>query len=79
MVTQELVRPVIRKVYVRFKDNIWAADLAEMGSFSSLNYGVKYFCVTDGLIIWAWFNPMKDKKAKTGFRGFIEIVNKSKC
>ena len=79
MLTQELVRPVIRKVYVRFKDNIWAADLAEMGSFSSLNYGVKYFCVTDVLIIWAWFNPMKDKKAKTCFRGFIEIVNKSKC
>ena len=79
MLTQELARPVIRRVYVRFKDNIWAADLAEMGSFSSLNYGVKYFCVTDVLIIWAWFNPMKDKKAKTGFRGFIEIVNKSKC
>ena len=24
-----------RKVYARFKDNAWAADLAEMGSLSS--------------------------------------------
>ena len=24
-----------RKVYARFKDNIWAADLAEIESFSS--------------------------------------------
>ena len=36
----ELYKPVIkkfrrRKVYVRFKKNIWAADLVEMGSFSS--------------------------------------------
>ena len=34
---EELHKPVIekfqrRKVYQRFKDNIWAADLAEMGS-----------------------------------------------
>ena len=34
---QELHKPVIkkfkrRKVYARFKDHIWAADLAEMGS-----------------------------------------------
>ena len=37
---QELHKPMIkkfkrRKVYVRFKDNTWAADLAEMGSLSS--------------------------------------------
>ena len=36
---QELHKPMIkkfkrRKVYGRFKDNIWAADLAEMGSFT---------------------------------------------
>ena len=33
---EELHKPVIRrfkrrKVYMRFKDNIWEADLAEMG------------------------------------------------
>ena len=35
-----------RKVYARFKDNIWAADLAEMWSLSSKNKNVKYLlCV----------------------------------
>ena len=39
---QELHKPVIkkfkrRKVYVKFKGNIWAADLAERGSLSSKN------------------------------------------
>ena len=49
---EELYKPVIkklkrRKVYVRFKDNIWAADLAEMESFSSKNKNVKYLlCVS---------------------------------
>ena len=47
MLTQELHKTVIkkiqkRKVYARFKDNILAADLAEMGSLSSKNQGVKY-------------------------------------
>ena len=30
-----------RKVYVRFKYNIWAADLAKMGSLPSKNENVK--------------------------------------
>ena len=35
-----------RKVYTRFKDNIWASDLAEMGLLSSKNN--KYsLCVID--------------------------------
>ena len=39
---KELYRPVIkkfkrRKFYERFKDNIWAPDLAEMESLSSKN------------------------------------------
>ena len=43
---QELNKPVIktfkrRRVYVIFKDNIWAAELAEMGSLPSENRGVK--------------------------------------
>ena len=42
LLAQELHKPVIkkfkgRKVYMRFKDNIWAADLAEMGSLHSKN------------------------------------------
>ena len=52
---QELHKPVIkeikrRKIYARFKDDIWAADLAEMGSFSSFNRSIKYvLCVIDVL------------------------------
>ena len=39
---KELYKPVIkkfkrRKVYARFKNNIWGADLAEMESLSSKN------------------------------------------
>ena len=42
MLAQELHKPVIkqlnqRKVYATFKDNIWSADLAEMGSLLSKN------------------------------------------
>ena len=38
LLTEELHKPVTIKfkrwkVYARFNDNIWAADLAEMGSF----------------------------------------------
>ena len=50
---EELQQPVIkiskrRKVYARLKDNIWAADLAEMESLSTKNKNVKYLlCVTD--------------------------------
>ena len=38
-VTKKLKR---RKAYARFKDHIWAADLAEMESLSSQNKDVKY-------------------------------------
>ena len=44
---EELHKPVIekfkkRKVYARFKDNIWAADLAEMESLSSKKLDIYY-------------------------------------
>ena len=51
VLAQEMHNPVMkkvkrRKINVRFEDNIWAADLAEMGSLYSLNRGVKYLlCV----------------------------------
>ena len=68
-----------RKAYAWFKDNIWAADLAEMGLLSLFNHGVKYLlCVIDVFTKYAWIKPLKDKKAKTVLHSFIEIVNKSK-
>ena len=43
---EELHKPVIKKLkrrfYAGFRDNIWAADLAEMGSLSSKNKNVRY-------------------------------------
>ena len=78
---EELHKPVIkkfkkRKVYTRFKDNIWASDLAEMGLLSSKNN--KYsLCVIDVFTKYAWVKPLKDKKGKTVLNIFIKIVNES--
>ena len=49
---EELHKPVIkkfkrRKVYSRFKENIWVADLAKMGSLSSKNKKVKTFIMSN--------------------------------
>ena len=66
---QELQEAVIkklkrRKVYARFKDNIGAAELAEMGSLSK-NRGLKYLLsVADVFTKYAWFNLWKLKKLK---------------
>ena len=67
------------KVYARFKDNVWAADLAEMGSLSSKYCGAEYLlCVIDVFTKYALVKPMKDRKTKTVLHGFIEIADKSK-
>ena len=61
------------KVYVRFKDNIWAADLAEMESLSSKNQDVKYLlCVIDVFTKYAWVKPLKDDKAKVVLNVLLE-------
>ena len=81
--TEELHKPVIkkfkrRKVYARFKDNIWAADLAEMGSLSSKNKNSKYLLyVIDVSTKYEWVKPLKGKKVETVLNDFIKIVNKS--
>ena len=50
---------------MRFKDNIWAADLAEMGSLSSKNRNVKYLlCVINVFTKYAWIKSLKDKNVK---------------
>ena len=57
---EELHKPVIkkfkrRKVYVIFKDNIWAAGVVEMQSLSSNNKNIKYsLCVIDVFTKYAW-------------------------
>ena len=68
---KELHKPIIqkfkrRKVYARFKENIWAADLPEMESLSSTNKNVKYsLCVIDVFTKYAWVKTLNDKKGKT--------------
>ena len=48
---------------MRFKDNIWAADSAEMGMLSSKYQGVKYLLrVIDLFTKYAWVKPLIDKK-----------------
>ena len=65
---EELHKAVIkkfkrRKVYTRFKDSIWAADLAERESLPSKNKNVKYLlCEIDVFTKYVWVKPLKDKK-----------------
>ena len=47
---QELQKPIIKKferraVYSAFKDNIWAADLADMQLINKFNKGLNFYCV----------------------------------
>ena len=80
---QELHKPVIkefkrRKVYARFTDNIWAAELAEMRPLSSKNKNVKYLLSDiDVFTKYTWVKPLEDKKSTTISNAFIEIVNES--
>ena len=50
---------------MRFKDNIWAADLDELGFLSSKNKIIKYLlCVIGVVSKHAWVKPLETKKAK---------------
>ena len=68
----------MKKTYTRFQDNIWAADLAEMGSLSSQNKKMKcVLCFTGVFTKQASVKPEKDKKGKTVQKAFIKTVNES--
>ena len=50
-----------RKVYARFKYNIWVADLAKMGSLFFKNRGVKHLlCVVDVFAKYVLDKTLKD-------------------
>ena len=80
VLAQELHKPVESKreeSMLSFKENIWAADLAEMRSMFSKRWAVKYLLhVINVFIKYAWVKPLKDKKSV--FRGFIEMVTETK-
>ena len=84
VLVQELHKPVIkklkrRKVYSRFKDNLWAEDLAEMGLLTSFNHGIQYLlCVIDVFTKYACVKPLMNRKAKAFLDGFIGVANTSK-
>ena len=67
---EELHKPITRKftkrrVFVKGVDEIWAADLVEMGRFSDWNKGIKYLLmVIDVFSKFGWIEPLKNKKAK---------------
>ena len=80
---EELHKPIIRKlrnweVYPAFKDNIWAADLADMQLISTFNKGFRFsLCVIDIYSKYAWVVPLKNKKGVSIVNAFQSILNKS--
>ena len=76
---EELHKPIIRKfikrkVFVKGVDEIWAADLVEMGRFSDWNKGIKYLLmVIDVFSKFGWIEPLQNKKGETVAAAFEKI------
>ena len=67
-----------RKVYSAFKDNIWAADLADIQLLSRYNKGIKFLlCVIDIFSKYVWVVPLKDKKVISIVKAFQIILKQS--
>ena len=79
----ELHKPIIRKlkktkIYSAFKDNIWAADLADMQLLSTYNKEITFLlCVIDIFSKYTWVVPLKDKKAISIVKAFQIILKQS--
>ena len=80
---EELHKPIFRmfkkkKVYSRFKDNIWGADLADMQLISKFSKGFRFLlCVIDIFSKYAWVVPLKDKKGVSIVNPFQKKLDKS--
>ena len=67
-------------MYSSFRDNIWAADLADMQSLSKYNEGIKYLlCAIDLFSKYARVVPIKDKKGTSIVNPFKNIISKRKA
>ena len=56
-------------------DEIWAADLVEMGKFSKWNNGVCYLLmVIDVFSKFGWIEPLRNKKAESIVEAFNKIL-----
>ena len=79
----KLHKPVIknfkkREVYSAFRDNISAADLADMQLISKFNKGFRFLlCVIDIYSKYAWVVPLKVKKGVGIVNAFQSILKKS--
>ena len=64
-----------RRVYSRFKDNIWGTDLADIQLISKFNKGFRFLlCVIDIFSKYARVIPLKDKKAVSIVNAFQSIL-----
>ena len=73
-----------RTVYLGFKDNIWAADLADIQSISKFNKGFRFLlCAIDIFSKYAWVVPLKDSIVGgcivSIVDGFQKMLDKSGC
>lgn len=61
-------------MYVKGIDEIWAADLVDMSSFSKFNNGTKFLLtVIDVFSKYGWMIPLKDKKGTSVARA-LQII-----
>ena len=80
ILADERHQPIIRKfnkrkVYSKFKDNIWGVDLADMQSLSTKNKGIKYLlCAIDLYSKYVFVIPLKDKKGISIVNAFNKII-----
>ena len=75
---EELHKPIIKKVYSAFKDNICSTDLADMQLINKFNKGFKFLlCVIDIFSKYAWVVPFKDKKGVSVVNAFQRILKQS--
>ena len=57
-----------------FIDNIWNADLAGMQLSSKYNKRIRFLCVINIFIKYAWAIPLKDKKVKQSLKHYKNVL-----
>ena len=77
---EELHKPITRKftkrrVFVKGVDEIWAADLVEIGRFSDWNKGIKYLLmVIDVFSKFGWIESLENKKRRNCSKRFHKNI-----
>lgn len=65
-----------RRVITKGIDDLWQADLVEMGNYSTINKGMKYLLtVIDTFSKYAWTEAVKTKGAYDVCKAFTKILN----